>query len=159
MFVVCITANMLLLLIYGEKIAFLSCTFMSGFKSSNPFLPLLTSITGIAFYLKLSKSLTPILANNVAVNWISNRTNFIMTHHLFAKAVANLLLYHLCKNTVSHAYLLDIEQIYSNPWYSCPNQSLGAIALVLTIAITTLFCLLFDLLQKHFNNILSRKTG
>ena len=77
--------NIFLVAIYGNNIAFPICSSMSGFYTNNPFLPLITSITGIAFWLKISKALVPILGQNKLVNFISDNTFFIMTHHIGAK--------------------------------------------------------------------------
>lgn len=56
----CLTAaciNIVLLSIYGYRIEFPLCASMSGFYTDNPFLPLITSLTGIAFWLKISRCL------------------------------------------------------------------------------------------------------
>lgn len=85
---VCITAviiNMALISHYGSTIEFPICSTMSGFHSGNLILPLVTSATGIAFWLKISKFLVPLLGHNRLVNYISENTFFIMTHHIGVK--------------------------------------------------------------------------
>ena len=86
--VVCLTAaivNIVLISHYGSTIEFPICSSMSGFHSGNPILPLITSVTGTAFWLKISKKLVPFLGQNKLVNYISENTFFIMTHHIGVK--------------------------------------------------------------------------
>jgi fucose 4-O-acetylase-like acetyltransferase len=85
---VCLTAvvvNMALIFFYGNTIEFPICSSMSGFRSGSPMLPLVTSVTGTAFWLKISKKLVPFLGRNKLVNYISENTFFIMTHHIGVK--------------------------------------------------------------------------
>lgn len=77
--------NLLLICHYGGTIEFPICSSMSGFHSGNLVLPLITSVTGTAFWLKVSKALVPLLGNNRLVNYISENTFFIMTHHIGVK--------------------------------------------------------------------------
>ncbi len=85
---ICLSAviiNISLISHYGSTIEFPICSSMSGFHSGNLMLPLLTSATGIAFWLKISKLLVPLLGHNRLVNYISDNTFFIMTHHIGVK--------------------------------------------------------------------------
>lgn len=85
---VCVSAvvcNLLLLAKYGKTIEFPICSVMGGFQSGNPLLPLITSLTGIAFWLKIAKTVTPLLGHNKLVNFISDHTFWIMTHHIGVK--------------------------------------------------------------------------
>lgn len=65
---------------------------MSGFLTDNYFLPLLTSITGISFWLKVSEMLEPIFRENRFVNYVSENTFTIMLHHLTFFNLYNLIL-------------------------------------------------------------------
>jgi len=82
---IAVVINMALISRYGKDIAFPICSSMGGFHSGNPMLPLVTSVTGTAFWLKISKKLVPILGHNRLVNYISDNTFFLMTHHIGAK--------------------------------------------------------------------------
>lgn len=84
----CASFNSVLSLIYGGTINFSMCAFMRGFLTNNYFLPLITSISGIMFWLIVSKQLVQILGSNKLINAISNNTFFIMINHL---AFYNLL--------------------------------------------------------------------
>lgn len=77
--------NLVLIGRYGSAVEFPVCSTMSGFQSGNPLLPLLTSVTGIAFWLKIAKCLAPVLGQNTLVNFVSDHTFWIMTHHIGVK--------------------------------------------------------------------------
>jgi len=140
----CIMINAVLLLIYGSGIAFPNCAFMSGFTAIPPFLPFVTSITGIAFCLKIAKALVPIWGDNKLVNFISNNTFFIMTHHLLAKAMANGILW-LCiaRGNAAHP-LIDLKEIQSNAWYVCPYEYESLASLFMTVLICLSMCALYN---------------
>lgn len=85
---VCLCAavcNLLLLAKYGKTIEFPICSVMGGFQSGNLLLPLITSLTGIAFWLKVAKALVPLLGQRGLVNFVSDHTFWIMTHHIGVK--------------------------------------------------------------------------
>ena len=112
-----VAANIVLLAIYGEGIAFPLCATMSGFYTNNHFLPLITSITGIAFWLKISKALVPILGQNRLVNFISDHTAFIMTHHLAIKHLflGLLILGYRCGLECFSG--VDVQLVRTDAWY------------------------------------------
>lgn len=55
----------------------------SGFQTQRLVMPLFSSIVGILFYTRLAKVLSKWLGKNKLVNYISNNTFAIMTHHMF----------------------------------------------------------------------------
>lgn len=83
--------NFLLLAKYGNlDLGVLSV--MDGFYTGNCLVPLITSLTGILFWLKIAKFMEPVLGNNRLVNYISGHTFFIMMHHmLFLVAFSGVL--------------------------------------------------------------------
>ena len=52
-------------------------------------LPYVTAITGIAFWLRVAKLITPIIKNKKLVRMISDNTYSIMIHHIFAFMIVN----------------------------------------------------------------------
>lgn len=113
----CVTINIALLSIYGAEISFPNCAYMGGFRTGNIFLPMITSITGIAFWLKVSKALVPVAGNSKLVNFISDNTFFIMTHHLTFKALFNGLLILGKKFGIASLEAIDAVQFKSSAWY------------------------------------------
>ena len=91
--------------------------------------PIIASITGILFWIKISEILVPAIGNSKIVNYISNNTYDIMQHHLFWLFVINLIILKLSnvlnlkgfniesfRKTIYYAYTFGIEQakiIYS----------------------------------------------
>lgn len=65
----------------------------SGFIQNACYLPILTFITGTLFWLRISKILEKWIGNNKLVNYISNNTFSIMSHHLFYIFILNFVLY------------------------------------------------------------------
>lgn len=82
---VSVIVNILLLGVFDNYIDFPMYATMTGFTHKAYFLPLISSVSGIAFWLKISKALVPVLGHNRLVNFISDHTAFIMTHHLAVK--------------------------------------------------------------------------
>lgn len=154
---ICVAINLVLLMIYGDDICFPNCAFMSGFHCANIMLPLVTSLVGTTFYLKLSKALVPLLGNNKLVNFISNNTYFIMTNHLLAKLVANLILLFIMQDTLDHAYLSDM---ISSVWFAYAEARPGLIAMLMATAIALMACVLYrackSRVTKAFANLKSR---
>ena len=71
---------------YGQ-IAF-SAVWVTGFAHSI-FLPYLTTITGIAFWLRIAKELTPILSKSRFVIYLGTHTFDVMMHHLMGFFLTN----------------------------------------------------------------------
>lgn len=94
--VLAIVINTFLIVRYNDELQFDSLYMMGGFMTNNCFLPLITSITGISFWLSVSMILSPVLGNSKVVQFVSNHTFEIMTHHIFSFNVYNCVLYLLC---------------------------------------------------------------
>jgi fucose 4-O-acetylase-like acetyltransferase len=65
------------------------------FFSKYSFTPIIASITGILFWLRISEILVPSLGDSNIVNYIGNHTFDIMMHHLFWVFFANLIIWKL----------------------------------------------------------------
>lgn len=85
--------------------------------------PIIASITGILFWLKVSEILEPSLGNSKVVNYISNNTYDIMQHHLFWVFLINLSVFYLSdilnlkgfnisrfKSTIYYTYTFGVNQ-------------------------------------------------
>ena len=99
------------------------------FNSKYIITPIIASITGILFWIKISEILVPAIGSSKIVNYISNNTYDIMQHHLFWLFVINLIILKLSnvlnlkgfnienfRKTIYYAYTFGIEQakiIYS----------------------------------------------
>ncbi len=65
----------------------------SSFRAEGLVIPLISSIVGILFYTRLARVLSKWLGKNKLVNYISNNTFAIMTHHMFVLFLLNFILY------------------------------------------------------------------
>lgn len=99
------------------KLVFNNLTYdMRAFSEFNPnnfFLPILTSITGILFWLRISKLLVKWLGDNKIINYISNNTFTIMSHHVFFLFIFNLILYFI---NLKYQVPYFNEDIFKNGW-------------------------------------------
>lgn len=140
----CIVAtifNIILISIYGQDISFPNCATMGNFRTNNLLLPLLTSISGIAFWLKISKALIPVLGCDPIVNYISANTFSIMTHHLTFKWIFNGFLLVGKKCGIKVLSSVDSSKFVSDPWYFFNQQPWACIACFLfIIAASFIFC-------------------
>lgn len=138
---ICIIINIFLLAQYGSNIRFPNCARMGGFRTDNLFLPLITSVTAIAFWLKISKTLVPVIGNNRMVNFLSDHTSFVMTHHLTAKAFFTGLLITGNKFGITNFSSLDVSQFQNSAWYNFNEiQWVNLLCFVFTVAFTLVAC-------------------
>ena len=79
-FSVIFTLQFIISTITEGRMAF-SVVWVNGFAHSI-FIPYITSLTGIAFWLRIAKILTPLLKNNRFVQYLGTHTFSIMMHHL-----------------------------------------------------------------------------
>lgn len=133
--------NMILLSIYGYDMSFPLYATMGGFQPNAPFLPLLTSITGISFWLKISTLLVPVLGQSGLVSFISDNTAFIMTHHLAVKHlfIGLLLLARQLGATCFDG--IDIQQYRMYAWYTYSEYPwCNTACFLFTVAVLVLLC-------------------
>lgn len=143
--------NWVLISIYGRNIEFPLYATMDGFALNAPFLPLITSITGIAFWLKVSKCLVPILGQNRLINFISENTFFFMTHHLAVKHIFLAILLGIHKAGIWDFSGIDVEQYRLYAWY-CYSDSFwcSLSCLLFTVVLLIPLCSMY---LKLYNNI------
>lgn len=141
---VCIPAaviNCVLLAIFGYDMSFPLYATMDGFQPACPFLPLLTSVTGIAFWLKIAKALVPLLGENPLVNFISDNTAFFMTHHLLVKHVFLGLLLLAQRLGATCFPGLDAQGWQMYAWYNYTDLPwCNALCFLFTVSLLTLWC-------------------
>lgn len=95
------------------------------FESKYIITPIISSVTGILFWFKVSEILVPSLGNSKIVNYISNNTNDIMQHHLFWIFAINFIIFKFAdkfnlsgfdstqfKNTIYYFYTFGTSQAY-----------------------------------------------
>ena len=68
-----------------------SAVWCNEFNHENILLPYLTSITGIMFWLRISRILLPSIKDSKIVNYIGSNTWTIMMHHYFGFFVINII--------------------------------------------------------------------
>lgn len=93
------------------------------FESKYIITPIISSITGILFWIKISEILEPPLGKSKIVNYISNNTYDIMQHHLFWIFLINFIIFIMVdklnlsgfdstqfKNTIYYFYTFGTSQ-------------------------------------------------
>ena len=111
-----IVINTVLIYIYNNQLMFLDLAKMSGFTTSNVFLPLISSITGISFWLCVAMILEEPLGKSRLVNFISDHTFEIMTHHYFFFYIYNTILYLISMYVIELQYF-DAFAFNANSFY------------------------------------------
>jgi len=94
----------------------------SSFRTEGLVIPLISSIVGILFYTRLARVLSKWLGKNKLVNYISNNTFAIMTHHMFVLFIFNFILYLINCYIVQIPYFDAIR--FGQGWvyiYEIPN--------------------------------------
>lgn len=105
-----------ILLYITHDLNFLDIATMSGFLNDYYFIPFITSLSGIFFWLTVSDMVEPIWGDNKLINYISNHTFTIMMHHILFFNLYNLLLAALTKISLFHIPI-DFEAFRSTAWY------------------------------------------
>ena len=95
----------------------------SGFIQNACYLPIFTFVTGTLFWLRISKILENCIGNNKLVNYISNNSFSIMSHHLFYIFILNFV---LCLINVPYFNLSNFQNgwiyRYQIPYWEIPLQ-------------------------------------
>ena len=125
----------------------------SGFQSQYMFLPLCTSMTGILFYTRIARILSKWLGENKIINDISNHTSSIMSHHLFAAFILNIIFY-VMKLKWNFPYF-DIEKFQKGWIYVCEIPGWDMVIqlgyVLLGIIVPLLFSKVFEKIKACFN--------
>lgn len=141
--------NLILISIYGRNISFPMYATMDGYTLNAPFLPLITSITGIAFWLKICKVSAPVLGENKVLNFISDNTFFFMTHHLAIKHIwlGALIAFHNAGIITLPG--IDFDQYQKYAWYVYNGSFLQSVlCLLFTTGSLVVICWLYLKFQQ-----------
>ncbi len=126
-----IFAIQLILLTFCENLEYTpsKCTqFLNG-----SIVPYITSITGIAFWLRISKLLTPMIKNWKFIRIISDNTYSIMIHHMLGFMVMKWLFYAISLITPLFSDF-NIQSLKSSIWYYYLPNGLYQYALLYLIS-------------------------
>lgn len=153
----CIAVNLTLLLA-KQPIQFPRCATMMGFSLPGAaILPLITSLTGIFFWLKICKLLSPALGGSRIWNTVSDNTFFIMEHHLLVKCAVYVLYYLLFRLGLLTLEGFDVAALRATPWFTYrPNAAVCALTFFLTTGLTLAACLIWNSLKTHGIHMLRR---
>ena len=141
---ICVVINFILISIFGNTLSFRRTLFMDGFNTSFPLLPFITSVTGILFWLSISKLLAPVLGKSRFVNFVSNNTFFIMVHHTGIKALFYLF-YIILKNQKVPAFInFDETAYFSKPdYFYFASLHASILIFILTTIGTIIACFIY----------------
>lgn len=89
-----------------------SSVWCTGF-ANGPVIPYVTIVSGIAFWLRIARILTPVLGKSKAVRWIGQNTYTVMMHHVMIFMLIKMILAALAAYTGACADF-DFGQFYSN---------------------------------------------
>ena len=86
--------------------------------SNGPLVPYITTVTGIAFWLRVAKIAAPAVADNRAVRYLGTNTYMVMMHHLMVFMLLKMVIAYaaahtgLCADFSSDSFRTDIYYVY-----------------------------------------------
>ena len=89
-----------------------SSVWCTGF-ANGPVIPYVTAVSGIAFWLRVAKVLTPALAKSPAVTYLGRNTYAVMMHHIMAFMLVKMVLAGVASHT-GFCPDFDLEQFHTN---------------------------------------------
>lgn len=92
-----------------------------SFPNHNVYVPFITSICGIYFWLQISRIIAVSINENDFIYKIGNNTFNIMTHHIFCFFLLNTIIFEFIKFTNKNYFSFDYNMYYSNVWYKVTN--------------------------------------
>lgn len=112
-FIIIFIIQFIVLYKYGD-IRF-SALYCNNFNKGNILLPYITSITGILFWLRISKLLNASLRNSKVINYIGRNTWTIMMHHQLVFFIFNYVIYKI--STYINHINFDYIKFTTDAWY------------------------------------------
>lgn len=106
-----VLAIQVLLQICCNGLAF-SSVWCTGF-ANGPVIPYVTIVSGIAFWLRVARILTPIVESNWALRYLGQHTYTVMMHHVMIFMLIKMLIAGIAAGTGACADF-DFEQFHSN---------------------------------------------
>lgn len=126
-------------------------------------IPYVTAITGIAFWLRVAKLITPIIKNKKLVRMISDNTYSIMIHHIFAFMIVKWAFRGLSVITPLFKDF-DILKLKSTIWYIYRPNGLNfyciiylAAGIFIPILIGTVTHRIFEFMKEHTLKSMQKK--
>ena len=110
----CSVINVILILIYGQKLNFCSTNEMSEFNSC--IIPLITSVTGTLFWYKVMQFLASRIGSIKIIDFISENTFTIMEAHLFFANIPNFYVFYKIKTGSMSYPAFDTACFKQHPW-------------------------------------------
>lgn len=89
-----------------------SSVWCTGF-ANGPVIPYVTAVSGIAFWLRIAKVLTPVLEKSRAVTYLGRNTYAVMMHHIMAFMLVKMVIAGVAANT-GFCPDFDFEQFRTN---------------------------------------------
>lgn len=115
---------------------------------------LISSLTGILFWLRISNIFKEFASENKIINYISNNTYTIMMHHMFVFYIFNLFIY-LFYSTTGRFGKFDIIKFKDSIWYVYDKNNPALILLYVSLGIVV--PLLFKFIYDKIINIIKNK--
>lgn len=94
-----------------------STVWCTGF-ANGPAVPYLTTVTGIAFWLRVARTAAPLLEHFPVAEWVGRNTYAVMMHHISGFLIVKGLLFGIsmasswCRDFDKAAFMADIGYIY-----------------------------------------------
>lgn len=109
-----VVVNIALTLLNDGNYSFVDLFAMSGFGHlKSVIFPFISSVSGIAFWLTISRILEPSLGNSKIVNMISDNTLGILEHHLFCYNLLNIVFWALSMHGTAGMMPFDQQMFQS----------------------------------------------
>lgn len=152
--------NLIMIKLYKD-ISFSSLYNMGNFVNRPSFLPVIVAVTGIWFWLRISKILVPAIGKNKIVDNISNHTKEIMTHHILGIYLCHFVLY-LLRNVLNLQGFQAINFARSWGWYRyyADTDQIGIVYIIIGIFFPLLLVKIKEIIKANietaknkFNNL------
>lgn len=145
--------NLIMIKLY-KNISFSSLYNMGNFANRPSFLPVIVAVTGIWFWLRISKILVPAIGENKIVNNISNHTKEIMTHHILGIYLCHFVLY-LFRNILNLQGFQTIDFARSYGWYRyyADTSQIGIVYIIIGIFFPLLLVKIKEIIKVNIKKI------
>ena len=97
--------------VFFNGLAF-SAVWCTGF-ANGPVMPYVTTVSGIAFWLRVAKIITPAVGESRAVRYLGSNTYAVMMHHVMAFMLIKMVIAGVASHT-GYCADFDFEQFYTN---------------------------------------------
>lgn len=92
-----------------------------NFQNKYIFIPFITSVCGIYFWLQISRIIAVAINKNDFIYKIGDNTFNIMTHHIFCSFVLNTIIFEFIKISNKNYFNFNYDLYYTNVWYKITN--------------------------------------